>query len=330
MILRSLTLLVILAGVACQRPPAAGGGGAPAPASGPWAEARALIEAGQLDAALAKIPGDSRDPEALCLLGNVWARKAATAPLPTPPPPPSPLPRGAAPPAAPEFKPEELQALEFYEKAVAARPDHAGAHLGLAELLAPHARARLEREREAAAQAASRRGRKGKAPAPAPPAPEGPDASVERVVREYRLAAQGDPRAKAPVEALIQFAESAGRLEDASLAFQELLRRDKEKAEPFIRYGDFLLHQKKDGMGAIGEYAQALMWRPDDDVTRAKIADIYLAMAAEHLGQREYASAEARLKDAQRYITDKNSPQGLKIQEELSQLSQIRGRPPGR
>jgi Tfp pilus assembly protein PilF len=150
------------------------------------------------------------------------------------------------------------------------------------------------------------------------------------VVREYRLAAQGDPRAKGSVEALIQFAESVGRLDDANLAFQELLRRDKEKAEPFVRYGDFLLHQKKDGMGAIGEYAQALMWRADDDATRAKIADIYLAMAAEHLGQHEYASAEARLKDAQRYITDKTSPQGLKIQDQLFQLAQIRGRPPGR
>jgi tetratricopeptide (TPR) repeat protein len=279
---------------------------------------------------LAKIPGDSRDPEALFLLGKVWARKAATAPLPTPAPLPSPLPRGAAPPAAPEFKPEELQALEFFDRAVAARPDHAGAHLGLAELLAPHAHARIEREREAAAQVASRRGRKGSRPEPATPAPEGPDASVERVVREYRLAAQGDPRAKAPVEALIQFAESVGRLEDANLAFQELLRRDKEKAEPFVRYGDFLLQKKKDGMGAIGEYAQALMWRPDDDAIRGKVADIYIAMAAEHLGQREYASAEARLKDAQRYITDKNSPQGLRLQDQLSQLSQIRGRPPGR
>jgi tetratricopeptide (TPR) repeat protein len=325
---RSLILLLILAGVACQRAPA--GGGAAPPAGDPWAEARALIDAGQLDAALAKIPGDSRDPEALFLLGKVWARKAATAPLPTPPPPSSVLPRGVAPPAAPEFKPEELRALEFFERAVAAKPNHPGAHLGLAELLAPHAHARFEREREAAAQAASRRGRKGRGPEHIPPAPEGPDASVERVVREYRLAAQGDPRAKGPVEALIQFAESVGRLEDANLAFQELLRRDKEKAEPFVRYGDFLLHQKKDGMGAIGEYAQALMWRPDDDATRAKIADIYLAMSAEHLGQREYASAEARLKDAQRYITDKNSPQGLKIQEQLSQLAQIRGRPPSR
>jgi hypothetical protein len=202
--------------------------------------------------------------------------------------------------------------------------------LGLAELLAPHAHARIEREREAAAQVASRRGRKGSRPEPATPAPEGPDASVERVVREYRLAAQGDPRAKAPVEALIQFAESVGRLEDANLAFQELLRRNKEKAEPFVRYGDFLLQKKKDGMGAIGEYAQALMWRPDDDAIRGKVADIYIAMAAEHLGQREYASAEARLKDAQRYITDKNSPQGLRLQDQLSQLSQIRGRPPGR
>jgi hypothetical protein len=222
--------------------------------------------------------------------------------------------------------------VELFEKAVAAKPEHAGAHLALAELLAPHARARFEREREAAARLAARRGRpRGKAPEPAGPAiPEGPEASVDRVVREYRLAAQGDPTAKVPVEALIRFAEGVDRLDDANLAFQELLRRDKEKADPFIRYGDFLQQKKKDGLGAIAQYSQALMWRADDDATRAKVADIYLGMPAEHFAQREWASAEARLKDAQRYVTDKNSPQGLKIQQQLAELSQMRGRPPVR
>jgi hypothetical protein len=325
---RPLVAFLILTGAACQRPPAQGTA-APA-ATDALVEARDLIEKGQLEAALARIPGTSGDPEALFLLGKVWALKAATAPLPTPPPAPSPLPRGAAPPAAQAFKPEELQAIEFFEKAVALRPDHAGAHLGLAELLAPHAHARFEREREAAASARHRGARKGKGGEPPAPALEGEDASVERVVREYRLAAQGDPRAKAPVEALIRFAESVERPEEANLAFQELLRRDKERAEPFVRYGDFLLRERKDGMGAIAQYAQALIWRPEDDATRAKIADIYISMAAEHLGQREYATAEARLKEAQKYVTDKNSAQALKIQEQLSQLAQIRGRPPGR
>ncbi len=326
---RSLAAVLILACLACQR---SAPEKAPPRNDDPWAEAPGLIEAGQLDAALAKIPAGSNDPEAFFLRGQVWARKAVTAPLPTPPPPPSPLPRGAVSPAAPDFKPEELQAVEQLEKAVAAKPEHAGAHLALAELLAPHAHARFEREREAAARLAARRGRaKGKGLEPAlPTAPEGPDAGVDRVVREYRLAAQADPTAKGPVEGLIRFAESVDRLDDANLAFQELLRRDKEKAEPFIHYGDFLLQKKKDGMGAIAQYSQALMWRADDDATRAKVADIYLGMAAEHFAQHEWASAEARLKDAQKYVTDKSSPQGLKIQDLLAQLAQMRGRPPGR
>jgi tetratricopeptide (TPR) repeat protein len=236
-------------------------------------------------------------------------------------------------PPAPEFKPEELQALDFFEKAMAARPELAKAHLSLAALLAPHALERQGRERRAAAaatQAAARKRRRGQSLEPTPPPlPEGPDASVDRVIREYRLAAQADPTSTVAVEALIQFSQRAGRLEEADTGFQELLKRKKETPEPHVRYGDFLANEKKDAMAAIAQYQQALIWRPDDEGAKTKVADIYITIGIEHMSRSEWASAEARFKDAQKYVTDQNSPPALKIRDNLERLSQIR-RPPGK
>jgi tetratricopeptide (TPR) repeat protein len=282
----------------------------------PLAEARGLVEAGQLDEALAHLQS-SAEPEALFLQGLAWARKAEKAPLPTPAP-------GSA---APEWKPEEIRAIDFLERATSAQPDLSAAHLALAQLLAPHA---IERaEREAAAAAAAARRRKGKAvEAPLPPV-EGPDASPERVIREFQSAARSDP-SKAPVEALIAFASRAGRLSEADSGFQELLKREREKPEPFIAYGDFLRDKRQDVNGAIAQYRQALIWRPDDEETSGKIADIYIAMARVHVSAREYATADARLREAERYVKNPSSPAGQRLQEQQAVLAQIRGRSPGR
>jgi hypothetical protein len=337
--MRARWLVVLALGLlGCERQasPPPPGAGAPSSSGGPIEEARALIEQGQADAALAKLEGAPPDAEALYLQGRAWAKKAESAPLPTPPPLAAPLPAGAAAPAAPEFKPEELRALDLYEKSIAARPSFAPAHMALAELLAPHAIERQEREWErrrqaAAALAARRRGRKGRPPEPLPPlpAPEGPDASVDRVVQAYRQAIQADAASSLAVDGLIAFAVRAGRLEEADSAFQELVRRKKEDPEPLIRFGDFLAESRKEPQRAITQYAQALIWRPEDEATKAKIANIYLEMARAHLAQNEYASAEARLQDAQRYVADKSSPEGLKIQDIRAELGQIR-RPAGK
>ncbi len=311
---RALGALTCLLALACSKPASQG----PAGPEDPQAEARSLIERGQFDEALAHLQSSS-DPESLFLQGVAWAHKAEKAPLPTPAP-------GAA--AAPEWKPEEIRAVDLFERTLEARPDHAAAHLALGQLLAPHAVARAERE--AAAAAAQARRRKGKAvDAPALPL-EGPDASPERVVREFQRAAQADPAGKAAVEALIAFATRAGRLGDAEAGFQELLKREREKPEPFVLYGDFLREQRQDADGAIAQYRQALIWRPDDDTTRGKIADIYIGMARTHVDAREYATADARLREAEKYITDKSSPQAQRLQEQQAFLAQIRGRAPGR
>ncbi len=317
------TLLLLL--TACKGQPVGSGsaGGAEAPDS--LSEARQFLAQGQPDAALARLQG-ATDPEALLLQGRAWAKKAETAPAPTLPPPASPAPHGANPPPVPEFKFEELQAVDCFERAVAAKPNLGPGHLALAELLGPHALARLQR---LPAPASRRPARRGATPEPVSSAVSGPDASPARILREYRLAAQADPATQV-VEAWILFATSVGGLDDAEAALQELVKRVKERPEPFVRYGDFLLASKKDPEGAIAQYRQALIWKSDDEAVKTKVADIYLGMAADHLSRREYASAEVRIREAQKYVSNRTSPQGLKLQELQAEVAQIRGRPPGR
>jgi hypothetical protein len=293
--MRRRTLLATVACLAaCTRGPAP----APSPSSAPaLEEARSLIAGGNGDAALAKLAtANPQDAEVLYLQGAAWATKAETAP------------------AAAGLKPEEQQALSFFDKAVAINPNLALAHLGTAEVLAPYALRALP------SATPGRRGR----PTEAPP-PVAPEATPERVIQAYRRAAQAD-RSSIPIaEGWIEFARKAGRLEEADAAFQELLRRDKENAAPFVRYGDFLAEEKKDGMGAIAQYSQALIWRPSDTESRGKIADIYLAQAQGHYDHKEYATAQARLTDAKRYV-DPGTPQRQRYDDLAARIGALRSR----
>jgi tetratricopeptide (TPR) repeat protein len=281
--------LLLLA--ACRRGPEG-----PGAAADPLAEARALVDEGRFDEAIAALP-EGADPEALFLLGRAWAGKAETAPVPTPVP-------GAGAPSGPLLKPEEARALALFERAVSARPDHAGAHLAIAELLAPHALLEVSR------------GGGGTVPG----------GTVDRVLRSYGQAIQADPAGTVAAEAMIRFAVRAGRVSEADGGFQELVRRRREDPELLVRYGDFLVGPGGDPEGALARYAQALIWRPDDAATRLKMADIHLASAASLLGQQQYAAAEARLRDARRYVADPASPQAARLKELEGRLGEIRGR----
>ena len=319
-----VVVAALLGSVACDRAAKLGSGGerSTAAAGGSaLAEARTLLEQGQLEAALAKLQDAPGGPDRDYTEGAVWAKKAETAPLPTPPAPS--LPRGAEPLRAARFKPEELKALDFFEKAVAARPDHPQANLAIAELLAPYAMRQFDVAEGSRRAVRGKRGSRS-APVPATRVAGEPDFSPERVVNAYRMAAVGDAAAKAPVEALISFAGRVGRMQDVDSALQEMVKRDRESAEPLVRYGDFLLSQKQDATGAVTQYRQALIWRADDDATRAKIADIYISMGARSYANQQYAVAETQFLEAQKYVTDKSSPQGQKVQEHLSRLGAIR------
>jgi tetratricopeptide (TPR) repeat protein len=308
---------------ACKHAPTSQGA---ASLAEPVAEGKALFESGELDQAMAKLLELPDDPDSLYYQGRVWAKKAETAPLPTPPPLSEPLPRGAEPPAAPEFKPEELQAMNLFQRAVATRSDHAAAQLAIAGLLAPHAVRYQEMVTEREAAARRHGSRKGKAqPAPiAPASTQGVDYSVERVVQAYQLAAQADTASGDPAEGLIAFGIRAHRLDAAESGHQELVRRLKENPEPLIRYGDFLATQKHDQLAAIEQYRQALIWKPDDEATRAKVAEIFLARGVESFGKQQYAVAETQFKEADRYITDKSSPLGQRLQGQVARLREIR------
>lgn len=287
-------------------------------------EARALLERGQADLAIEKLAQSPGDPEALYYLGLAWAKKAESAPLPTPAPLLSPLPRGATPPAAPEFKNEELQALQAFEKSVAAQPTQGRAHMALAELLAPHALRGHEAEAARRKQPA-RRGKSAPPEAQSSMISQGEDFSPERVIRAYQMAVRNDPDSPGTVEAMISFATRVGRLDAAEDGYRELVRREKEKpAEPLVRYGDFLARDKKDGAAAIEQYSQALIWQPDDDEVRGKVADIHMAWGAESLAKGEFAAAEVRFKTAQKYISDRSSPRGLQLQQYMSRIRAVR------
>jgi tetratricopeptide (TPR) repeat protein len=266
----------------------------------------------------------TQGPNAAYDEGVAWAKKAETAPLPTPPPLTHPLPKGAALPPAPEFKPEEIQAVSFFEKAIADRPDDPRPHLALAELLGPHAAHRQEQIEQTSWK---KKPARGKAAAPPPtPDPGGVDFSVERIVRAYEAAIENDPSSTASVEALINFAVRVKALDAAEGALQELVKRVKESPEPFLRYGDFMMGVKKDPEGAIEQYRQALIWRPDDETTRAKVAGIYLDMGSEAYARKQYAVAQTQFNEAAKYVTDKGSPQGLKVQDYQARIREIRGR----
>jgi hypothetical protein len=262
--------------VACVREGSRGGPG------GPLGEAQALIEQGDYDGALARLGGGT-DAESLYLLGRAWAGKAAGAPKP---------PGGG-------LSPEEQQALNFLERAVVARPDHAGAHLAIGELLAPHVPSPAE---------------PGVPAAPDAPATGGPPVTADRVLEAYGAAIQADPADPASVEALIRFAIRMERPMEAEAGFREAVKRDRENPDILVRFGDFLTGPGGKPEDALGVYAQALMWRPDDSETRMKIAAVHIEAARGHVERREFLAAEARLREGRKHVVDPASPEAADLE----------------
>ncbi|HET6897797.1 MAG TPA: hypothetical protein VFK70_05595, partial [Vicinamibacteria bacterium] len=152
------------------------------------------------------------------------------------------------------------------------------------------------------------------------------DGSVDRVIRAFQIAMQSDPASPTPVEEIIRFGRRVGRLDASEAGFKEMVRRKKEKetAEPLARYGDFLSEEKKEPLAAIEQYRQALIWVPEDDATRGKVAAIYLKMATEAFAKQQYMVADDYLKEAAKYITDRSSAQGRMLEDYRARLRSIR------
>jgi hypothetical protein len=153
-----------------------------------------------------------------------------------------------------------------------------------------------------------------------------PDPLVERVLRSYGDALQSDLSGTQAGEGLIAFATRVGRPSEADAAYQELVRRRREDPGILVRYGDFLAGPGGKPEAALAQYAQALIWKPDDSKTKLKMADIHLAAAAGYLRDLQYVAAEARLKDAKRYAVDPASPQAARLAELEGRLREVRGR----
>ena len=109
----------------------------------------------------------------------------------------------------------------------------------------------------------------------------------------------------------------------AEAGFRQLLELVKEKPEPFIQYGNFLLEHKHDGDAAIEQYRQALIWKSDDEATRLRIADIYLSRGAEHFGMQHFALADAAFKQAAKWVAP-GSTQEQQLRSYQRQLLEIR------
>jgi tetratricopeptide (TPR) repeat protein len=263
-------------------------------------EVQGLVEHGQLDAALAKLATLPQGPDNLYWQGVVWAKRAEAAPA-------------AETPDA--LKPEQVAAIESFEKALQAKPDHAPAALSLADLLAP-----LSLERNAPRPGARRR--PAHRPTPSPSEPE-PDMTPERVIGLYQQAAKADPKDLAALHGLIEFTKALKRFDDTDAAYAELLKRDNERAEPHVEYGDFLAADMKQPLKAIDQYNLALVWK-DDPSTKDRIADLYIGLAVEHMARQEHMNAEARLHDAQKYLTGPSTPQAQKVAELLGKLRALR------
>ena len=327
-----------LLSVGCEGLGGGGGGGdAPkseattaAPVSSEISEAQGLLGAGRVDEAIARLQ-QNPSPDAAYVLGEAWSKKAESAPLPLPAPLPPDAQRGAVP-VTPEFKPEELHAIEAYEKAIAGKPDDPRPKVGLARLLTPHAQRQYDASlapTPVPTKPGSKPGKaRGRAPeptaTPAPVAVSGPDFSPARVSGLLRAAAEKATSSVDPIEALYAFAVRVGQLEDADWALQQRIRRDKENPEHLLRYGDFLRQVKKNPEAAIEQYRQALIWRPDDAVAKARIGDIYIDAGNAHYQNGEYSLAEARYQDAVKWVPDKQSEQGQRLQHEIDKVRRLR------
>lgn len=277
--------------------------GAPAPGEpSEIRQARELLASGHFDDVLARLK-DNASPDAIYLQAEAWARKAEMAPLPTP----------DTVGFAPELKPEELEAIALYEKAAARLPQDPRPRQGLATLLTPHAQRRYD---------ADQAGRK------APVEAAGPDFSPTRVAAEYKAAAELAPSKPEALEALYAFALRVGQLDAAEWALQARIQRENENPDHLLRYGDFLRDVKKQPLDAVGQYRQVLIWRADDEAVKARIADIYMDLAALHHARGELATADARYQDAQKWIADQSSERYLKLERELARVRRAGGRVP--
>ena len=281
------------------------------------AEARAFLSSGKPDDALAAL-SDRNDPEALTVQGRAWMLKARQAEASGV--------EGAtqvgALVAPLVLGPQASRSLALLDKAVATQPDLADAHLAIAELLEPGAVRWLAAQSQTRSPKANDRSH-----AKPPPAFEGDSVlGPDRVLQEYRRAAHADRASVSIIESWLRFSLTVGRPEESEVALQELVARRPRETEPLVRYGDFLRDVRGDATGALERYGQALIWFPEDEAIKSRVAGVYLDLAEQCLRSREYSAAEQRLRDASRSVVDSTSPVGQRLLVLRQKLAEVRQR----
>ena len=304
-----LVAVAVSASLAALQAPAGPGERADGDLPGPVREGKALLEPGQLDAALAELQKAPDDPDSLLLPGaSSGRRRRSRRRCPRPRPLRPRLPRGWQPPPAPEFKPEEIQAAQLFEKAIAARPEHGAA----APRPGPAPRAPRRRTSTTVAEDGGRASKK-------PPVARRRRSADrrQRRARRARLPARDAGRpdgATAPVEELIRFGRRVGRLDAAEAGFKEMIRRKKERetAEPLARYGDFLAEDEEGpARPPSSSTARPSSGSPTTTPPGARWRTSTWRWRAEAFAKQQYAVADDHAaSDAAKYITDRSSAQG--------------------
>ena len=296
---RAAALLLLLLGAGCGGRDGSDAGAA----ADPLAEARGLLAERRYDDVLARV-GEAADPDAAYLAGRAWAGKAESAPVPTPAP-------GVA---------------GGERSAQAGRRARRSRFTSAPSPRAPtswtprsHSRSCWRRTRWRPWRALPGR-RPGRRPRAARPARRARAAELRRRAAGRPGRHQGgrgpdrlrDPR-RAPGggRRRLPGARAGGGARTRPCSCATGTSWPARPASPRRR---------------SRQYAQALIWKPADDATKLKMAEIHLAAAAVHLRDLQYVAAEARLKDARRYTVDPASPQAARLAELEGRVREVRGR----
>ena len=248
------------------------------------------------------------EPERALLQGARGPERRRRRRLPTPAAPTAPIPKGAAA-AAPEFKPEEIEAARLLRE-------------GRGRAAATSAAA--PRHRRACSPARHRR----RAPGPARAALDGagPEAApAPRPARSGRRRLQpgpGGPAYRGRVEAnpstpassrpwcASRGGSAASTTMDAALSGADpgATRRTRS---PWCATATSCCGDRKDAAAAVDQYREALIWRPDDDDdAREDGRPLSRAGRRSTTTRRQYAVAEARFVEAAKYVTDRLARRG--------------------
>ncbi len=256
-------------------------------------EAKAFLEAGQLDDAIQRLEqftqSDPASAQGHYYLGLCYLEAAGK----------------EADPSTPLTETEE-KSRDAFQRALSLNPRHALASVGLGDLWARRASSRRRRKVD--------------------PAEDPNRLSLEA----YQKAVTIDPMLPEAQLHYARFLDRTGQLEEADQAYRaaaEAAAVIPEKApDYYMTYGRFLAGRKGRLQDAIDQYELAQMFREDDLEIQREIAVVRARMGQEYFNNEQYSLAEQALSAAYELFPDKNDPEAQKAASTLQKLRGIRRR----